>query len=90
MSDILKPVREKLLEDYKKTLPDTPELLTSTYARAGGWAGAVSGALAGGSYGTSIGIATGGFGMAATVPLAIIGGVVGYFGGEKIGSKFER
>lgn len=90
MSDILQSVREKLLNQYKQTLPEVPELLTSTYAKAGGWAGAVSGATVGATYGTSIGIATGGFGMAATVPLALIGGVIGYFGGEKIGSKFEK
>ena len=88
--DILAPVRQKLLDEHRADLVNIPAELNETFEKHGGWAGAISGATFGATQGAHIGIATGGIGFAATVPLAIIGGVVGYFGGAKAGSKIEK
>lgn len=53
-------------------------------------AGAITGAIAGAKIGAHIGIVTGGIGMAATVPLGIIGGAIVGLTGNKIGSEIDR
>lgn len=88
--DILAPVRQKLLDEDRSQLISIPTELNATFEKHGGWAGAVSGATVGATHGVHIGIATGGTAFAATIPLAIIGGVIGYFGGAKAGSKIEK
>lgn len=45
------------------------------------FSGAGLGILGGAKLGTGVGIATGGWGIAATVPFAIVGGVIGFLGG---------
>lgn len=52
-----------------------------------GLTGAVAGALGGGKLGAGVGIATAGWGMAATIPFAAVGGVVGFLAGFIIGEK---
>ena len=88
--DILAPVRQKLLDEHRAELGKIPTELNATFEKHGGWGGAISGATIGATHGVHIGIATGGTAFAATVPLAIIGGVIGYFGGAKAGSKIEK
>ena len=88
--DILAPVRQKLLDEDGAELINIPTELNATFEKHGGWAGAISGATVGATHGVHIGIATGGTAFAATVPLAVIGGVIGYFGGAKAGSKIEK
>jgi len=46
--------------------------------------GGISGLVGGGWFGASIGIAAFGTAIAGTIPLAIIGGVVGVLGGALI------
>jgi hypothetical protein len=88
--DQFKKLRDEILEVNRHKLASTPASLTENNAKTGGIAGAISGVLSGAYFGSSIGIATGGIGIAATIPLAIIGGVIGYFGGEKIGASIEK
>ena len=59
---------------------------------SGAIAGAVAGAAAGAAKGSSIGIAIGGpvGAIAGTVPCAIVGGIIVFFGGNKIGSEIDR
>jgi hypothetical protein len=47
-------------------------------------AGATIGGVAGGVLGSSVGIATGGFGMAATVPFATAGATIGGWAGSAL------
>ena len=89
-NDVLSNVREKLIKEHKTALVRVPKKLTETYGKTGGFLGMLTGAGAGAIWGTSIGIAAGGTAIAATVPLFVIGGVVGYFGGEKIGQQFKK
>ena len=56
----------------------------------GSLTGAVAGAAAGATKGATIGIATGGLAMAGTIPCAIVGGIIGFLGGNKIGSEADR
>lgn len=88
--DILSDVREKLIQEHKSTLIRVPKRLTETYGQTGGLLGMFTGASAGAIWGSSIGIALGGTAIAGTLPLLVVGGVVGYFGGEKIGQYFKK
>jgi outer membrane lipoprotein SlyB len=90
INDQFKKLRSEILEENRQSLASTPASLTENNAKTGGIAGAISGVVSGAYFGSSIGIATGGIGIAATIPLAIIGGVIGYFGGEKIGASIEK
>lgn len=56
----------------------------------GSLAGVAAGAVAGATKGATIGIATGGLAMAGTIPCAIVGGIIGLLGGNKIGSEADR
>ena len=89
--DILADARNEILNEHQAALPQSPSELCSTYEQHVGIAGAVSGMAAGASFGAGIGIAAGPLGaIAGTVPCAIIGGIIGYFGGAKIGSQVEQ
>ena len=88
--DVLAPVRQKMLEESQHELLRVPTNLDTNFEKQGGWAGAFSGATAGAALGTHVSILTMGTGIIATVPLALIGGVIGYFGGAKAGSKIEK
>ena len=89
-ADVLAPVRQKLLDESRQELLRVPKDLSTNFERQGGWAGAFSGATAGAALGAHVSIFTLGTGLAATVPLALIGGVIGYFGGAKAGSRIEK
>lgn len=58
--------------------------------KIGTYSGAIAGAAAGAKIGTGIGIATGGIGIAATVPLGVIGGLLCGLAGRKIGEELDR
>lgn len=49
--------------------------------------GAAAGIFGGAKLGAGVGIATGGWGMAATIPFAAVGGVVGFLAGLLAGEK---
>ena len=49
--------------------------------------GAAAGIFGGAKLGAGVGIATGGWGMAATIPFAAVGGVIGFLGGLIAGEK---
>lgn len=59
-------------------------------SRVVGIIGAAAGAGLGAAFGSTIGIATPGFGMAATVPLALVGGLIGYRAGRFVDSAIDR
>ena len=88
--DILAPVRQKLLEEGQHQLAKAPEDLEANFEKQGGWAGAISGATAGATLGAHFGVATLGPGFVTAVPLAVIVGIIGYFGGAKAGSKVKK
>ena len=88
--DDLAIVRQKLLDESQQELLEVPKDLNTNFEKQGGWAGAFSGATAGATLGAHVSIITMGTGLVATVPLAIIGGVIGYFSGAKAGSKIEK
>lgn len=88
--DVLAPVRQKMLGESQQELLRVPTDLDTNFERQGGWAGALSGATAGAALGAHVSILTMGTGLVATVPLALIGGVIGYFGGARAGSKIEK
>ena len=97
--DILKPVREKLLVEGQHLLARVPQDLEGGFNKQGGLAGAISGAATGaalGGFAGTAGAVLGGFvgtaipeiGFVAAVPVAVIVGIMGYFGakaGPKIG-----
>ena len=83
-NDILAPVREKLLNEGQNQLPKVPQDLKSDYKKPGGWAGAISGAVAGATLGSFVGIAMPELGLVAAVPMAVVLGIIGYFGGSKV------
>ena len=58
--------------------------------RVVGIIGAVTGGALGAALGNTIGIAAAGFGMAATVPLALVGGLIGYRAGRFVDSAIDR
>ena len=89
-NDILASVREKLLNEGQNQLPKVPQDLKSDFKKPGGWAGAMSGATAGAALGALAGISMPELGLVAAVPLAVILGIIGYFGGVKAGSKIEK
>ncbi len=89
-NDIFAPVRQKLLDEGQQEFLRVPKDLNTNFEKHGGWAGAVSGATAGAVVGAHVTIATLGTGIIATVPLALVGGVIGYFGGAKAGSKIDK
>lgn len=88
--DMLSDVRKKLIQEHKNALVRVPKRLTETYGKTGEFLGMFTGASAGAIWGSSIGIALGGTAIAGTLPLFIVGGIVGYFGGEKIGQNFKK
>jgi len=93
--DILAPVRQKLLDEDQNKLAKVPQDLRADFGKQGGWAGLVSGASAGaalGAYATTAiaGTAIPDLGLVAAVPLAVIVGIMGYFGGAKAGSKVKK
>lgn len=88
--DVLAPVRQKLLDESQQELLKVPKELNTNFERQGGWTGALSGAAGGAALGAHVSIMTFGTGIVATVPLALIGGVIGYFSGAKAGSKIEK
>lgn len=88
--DVLAPVRQKLLDESQQELLKVPQDLNTNFEKQGGWAGAFSGATAGAALGAHVSIITMGTGLVATVPLALIGGVIGYFSGGKAGSRIEK
>lgn len=89
-SDILASVREKLLAEGQNQLPKVPQDLKSDFKKPGGWAGAMSGAAAGAALGSLAGFAMPELGLVAAVPVAVVLGTVGYFGGAKAGSKIKK
>lgn len=89
-SDILASVREKLLAEGQNQLPKVPQDLKSDFKKPGGWAGAMSGAAAGAALGSLAGFAMPELGLVAAVPVAVVLGIVGYFGGAKAGSKIKK
>lgn len=89
-NDILASVREKLLTEGQNQLPKVPQDLKSDFKKPGGWAGAMSGAAAGAALGSLAGFAMPELGLVATVPVAVVLGIVGYFGGAKAGSKIKK
>ena len=89
-NDIFAPVRQKLLEEDQNKFLKVPKDLDTNFEKHGGWTGAVSGATAGAALGAHVTVMTMGTGLVATVPLAVIGGIIGYFGGAKAGSKVEK
>ena len=52
-----------------------------------GVTGAVAGIFGGAKLGAGVGIATAGWGIAATIPFAAVGGVVGFLAGLVAGEK---
>ncbi len=88
--DILAPVRQKMLDEGQHHLVQVSQDLEATFEKQGGWAGAISGATAGAAMGAHFGIVTLGPGFAMAVPLAVIAGIIGYFGGAKAGSKVKK
>lgn len=89
-NDILAPVREKLLNEGQNQLPKVPQDLKSDFRKPGGWAGAMSGAVAGVALGSLAGITMPELGLVAAVPVAVVLGIIGYFGGAKAGSKIKK
>jgi len=89
-NDILASVREKLLTEGQNQLPKVPQDLKSDFKKPGGWAGAMSGAAAGAALGSLAGFAMPELGLVAAVPVAVVLGIVGYFGGAKAGSKIKK
>lgn len=88
--DLFALVRQKLLAESQHEFLKVPKDLNTNFEKQGGWAGAVSGATTGAVLGAHVSVFTMGTGIIATVPLALIGGVIGYFGGAKAGSKIEK
>ena len=95
--DILKPVREKLLAEGQNLLVKVPQDLEGGFKKQGSLAGAISGAATGaalGGFAGTAGAVLGGFvgtaipeiGFVAAVPVAVIVGIMGYFGANA-GSK---
>lgn len=98
--DILKLVREKLLAEGQDQLAKVPRDLDSAFKKQGSWAGAMSGAtkgaVLGGVAGTAgavvsgfVGTAVPEIGFVAAVPMAVIAGIMGYFGAKAV-SKIEK
>ena len=52
--------------------------------KVGPWVAAAAVGSAGAVMGASVGLATGGAGMAATIPFGIAGGAVGFFGAKSL------
>ena len=52
--------------------------------------GVIGGAMLGAQIGTGIGIATAGWGMAATVPLGVVGGTLFGLVGNRVGLALDR
>ena len=89
--DIFIDVRKEILKEEKAKNLWAPKSLKQTWEVAVGIAGAAAGAIAGFSIGAHIGIVAGPLGgIAGSVPCAIIGGAIGYFGGAKVGSQFHK
>lgn len=88
--DLLAPVRQKLLDEGQHQLVKVPQDLEASFTKQGGWAGAVSGATAGAALGAYASVAMPELGLVAAVPLAVIIGIAGYFGGAKAGSKVKK
>ena len=89
-SDILESVREEILKEDEKNLPWVPKSLDKTWEMQAGIAGALAGAAAGFAIGAHMGLAGPWGAIAGTIPVTVIGGVLGYFTGAKAGSKFQR
>lgn len=53
-------------------------------------AGLLIGMVGGAIWGSSIGIATGGWAIAGTIPVAVIGGIILALVGNKIGTELDR
>jgi len=88
--DILAPVRQKLLDEGQDQLAKVPQDLKGDFEKQGGWAGAVSGASAGAALGAYAGLSMPELGLVTAVPITIVLGIIGYFGGAKAGSRIER
>ena len=89
-NDIFVSVRQKLLDEGQSQFPKVPQDLKSDFEKQGGWAGAMSGATAGAALGTLAGLSMPELGLVAAVPVAVVLGIVGYFGGAKAGSKVKK
>lgn len=82
-NDIFVSVREKLLEEGRNQLAEAPQDLKGNFKKQGGWAGAMIGAATGASLGAVVGPSIPELGLAAAVPVAVVFGIIGYFGGGK-------
>ena len=91
--DILKSVREKLLAEGQDHLAKVPKDLEGNFKKQGSWAGVISGVATGaalGGFAGTAGAVLGGFagsaipeiGFVAAVPVAVIVGIMGYFGAK--------
>ena len=90
-NDVLKQVRDEILEEDKKHLPWVPKHLDKTWEHQAGIAGAIIGAFGGATIGSHVGLALGPLGaINGAIPGAIIGGALGYFGAAKVGTQVQR
>lgn len=80
----LSKARQSIIDEARSAVPIEPSNLRSAISNVGERAGMIAGAVAGAKVGAGIGLATGGVGIAATVPLAIIGAIFGKFGGATL------
>lgn len=82
--------KKEILEKIEDHRPKIPRGLEKSWKWEGRMAGLATGSLAGFKLGAGFGIATAGWGMAATIPGAIIGGVIGVLVGDKVGGGMEK
>jgi hypothetical protein len=81
---------ETLVLEAAAEMREIPADLEKNYEAAGGWTGLLAGVGAGAMAGAHIGIAGGPFGaIAGTIPGAIVRGMMGFFGGQKVGAKID-
>jgi hypothetical protein len=88
--DIVELEINRLITATENQIPKIPADLDRNYESAGGWAGLTAEAALGGKVGAGLGIAGGPLGaIADTIPGLIIGGIVGYFGGSRVGGRIS-
>jgi len=80
-NDILVSVREKLLVEGINHFAEVPQDLNADFKKQGGWMGT--------AFGASAGTSALEHGLGAAVPVAVVVGIMGYFG-AKAGSKIEK
>lgn len=82
--------KKAYIKELKQRAPNVPETVTKTWKEHLGIIGAISGLLMGAKVGSTFGIATGGWGMPATIPCALVGALIGFLGGRQVGGTVDR